>query len=104
MSEREVIIAVLRKELNQIQNICCNMQDLKKEIQTLEKELEDESRLGVPAGYDYGLKNIKTIERKLLKKINTEIKALKDVQSSLEKLQRDSSSKIPPEMESFSKD
>jgi len=50
------------------------------------EELQDESKPGVPAGYDYGLAKLISSGKKISKQIKGDIKILKETAEMMEEL------------------
>lgn len=87
MADKEVIIASLREEISHLDGVCQSMVKMKDVVGELIGELEDESRLGAPADYDYGAKKLKDMKKTISKRIRKNIKILKDFMELIESLQ-----------------
>ncbi len=101
MNKKEIIIAGLRKQLSLLDNVCISTEKMKIEIGELIVELEDESKLGEPVDYDYGSGKLKSAKKNLLKEIKNNIKILKKIIDSIEKNQKNFSSKKDSNMVKF---
>ena len=104
MADKEVIIASLREEISHLDNVSQSMGNMKDVVGELIGELEDESRLGTPADYDYGAKKLKEMKKMISKGVKKNIKILNDFMELIESLQFKASKNVAAENEEFERE
>ncbi len=87
----------LRKLLKEVEKVKNNLDSGRKKIRELISELEDESKLGVPTDYDFGLKRIKEAKKELRKLVKMDMGLLKDILKAIKTLQINTKKKLSPD-------
>ena len=88
MAEKEVLIANLRKQLADLDEIPVRLEKAKKEIKNLISELEDESLGGTPPPFDRGLGEYSETFKKILGEIKEVMKILKKTSDFIQPFQK----------------
>ncbi len=98
MVEKEKIIAYLRKQSIELKQVRENVSVLENEISEIVQELQDESKIGIPAEYDFGLKELKSLKKKIRKKVKKDISVMKSIPEEVESLKGESGAVVSDNM------
>ncbi|RLD16234.1 MAG: hypothetical protein DRI36_05980 [Caldiserica bacterium] len=101
---KEVLIRSLKKHIEKLDEIKEDIESIKRQLQGLVDELEDESKIGIPAEYDFGEREYSRITKEILKILKKDTKAIEEFSEYIVSLQEDFSKKVTPDEEKFSEE
>jgi hypothetical protein len=104
MITKEIIIANLKNTLSELNRVCDNISAIRNEITGLIAELEDDSKLGIPAEYDFGSGKIKEANRLISHQVKKNIKILNKIENFIDKTRKESENIVSAEMKEYEKE
>ena len=99
MKNKEVLIANLRKQIEELEKIPKSIHSTRRKLEGLIAEIEDESKIGTPPEFDFGSQVYKKVLASVLKELKKNIKILKETGDFIASLQKETTTSVPSQKE-----
>jgi len=99
MKNKEVLIANLRKQIEELEKIPKSIHSTRRKLEGLIAEIEDESKIGTPPEFDFGSQVYRGVLKSVLKELKKNIKILKKTGDFIAALQKGTIAPVPSQRE-----